>query len=174
MMTQYFASLYAQLLRRKLQKMRLHFSREFDTFQTVFQREGFSRNTEKHLDTISIIFSQIFSRAQKIEKLETKIGKESATEENDYILSLYRDIFSLLTTIRGVLTERYNSLRKGEYSLNAIKKSTVSGKDLIDLERVINYTLEENIKRALDKTEKNISILQEECQKYGLDFLVSP
>lgn len=174
MISEYFTSVYSQFLRRKLQKMRLHFFQHFDAFEEIFHREWLSHNAWEHLDSISTMFPQVLSTIQKIEKLEKKIGKESTFSGDDYVLSLYRDIFSTLTQIQRNLKEKYDSLLEAEHSLNTIKKSNASGKDLINLERVIDYTLEENIKRALDKTDRNISLLREECQKYGSDFFVFP
>lgn len=172
MISEYFTSLYSQFLRKKLQDMRLQFFQEFNAFEETFSREWLSQSTGEHLDNISLMFPRVLSMIQKIEKLEKKIGKESTFNGDDYMLSLYRDIFSTLTQIQRDLSEKYNSLLEAERALDGIKKTNASGKELINLERVVNYTLEENVKRALDTTNKNIAILREECQKFGADFFI--
>lgn len=174
MIIQFFSSLYSKFLRRKLQKMRLYFFQEFNTFEEIFQKEWLSRNTEEHLNNISSMFPRLLSRIERIERIEKKIGRESTFSGDDYILSLYRDIFSVLIQVQWVLQEKYNSLLETDRTLRALGKTNAQGKELINLERVIDYTLEENIKRTLDKTNKNIAILREECQKYGSDFFVFP
>lgn len=164
----FFIRIYSNILREKLQKVRLQFFLEFQEFNRIFQREWLSRNAGEHLDAISLIFPDILSRIQKIEKLEKSIGDASTFNGNDYIASLHHDVYHILSQVQKNLEIQYQSLMEGRNSLEKIQWD-----ETIHLRKAIHQTLEWDIQIALEKVNKNILLLQDTYREYNADTYIS-
>lgn len=164
----FFIRIYSNILRQKLQKVRLQFFLEFEEFNRIFQWEWLSRNAGEHLDTISLIFPDILSRIQKIERLEKIIGDASTFNGSDYIISLHHDAYTILSQVQKTLEIQYWSLIEARNSLEKIQWD-----ETIQLRKTIQQTLEWEIKIALEKVNKNILLLQDIYREYRSDRYIS-
>ena len=97
MLRKYFISLYFQILKKRLHKMRLHFFMELNEFQILVRSESFWSNVCGFIEDSMVSFSSIMNLINRIEWIEKYMEKWDIFDSNFYALQIHMDILKVIS-----------------------------------------------------------------------------
>lgn len=164
MFRKYFISLYFQILKKRLHKMRLRFFMELNDFHILLKTENFWSKICRFIENSIESFSRIMSLIDQIEWVEKYMEKWDIFDSNFYALQLHRDILKIINPIENELTLKLIELKSTKN--NPINSSNISSIENINLQSDRINMLINDMENAIEKLKNIIENLNNNIIRY--------
>ena len=163
MLRKYFISLYFQILKKRLHKMRLHFFFFFNEFQILVRSESFWSNVCGFIEDSMVSFSSIMNLINRIEWIEKYMEKWDIFDSNFYALQIHMDILKVISPIENELSMKLTELKSVKNNTIEINNAALTENMSLQYHRISSLIndMENNIERLRNIIEQlNNNILR--------------